>query len=170
MRAVAAQVERRLVVDLLDPDPLAPLGRAALRASLLWIGGVAVGSVSIVLTGGTPAEFAVLGFVLAVATGIFLIPVRGVHRRVLQAKRHELRRLRAEIARDRRAVRALGPDAGEAAQRLPGLLAYETRIESVREWPFDTPTLWRFLLYLSIPVASWLGGALVERLVDQLLD
>jgi hypothetical protein len=26
-----------------------------------------------------------------------------------------------------------------------------------------------FILYLAIPIASWLGGALVERLVDALL-
>jgi hypothetical protein len=28
----------------------------------------------------------------------------------------------------------------------------------------------RFLLYLAIPLGSWLGGALVERLLDALLS
>jgi predicted MFS family arabinose efflux permease len=40
----------------------------------------------------------------------------------------------------------------------------------VREWPVDASTLTRFALYLAIPVGSWLGGALVERLVNALLD
>jgi hypothetical protein len=47
---------------------------------------------------------------------------------------------------------------------------YEGRIASVPEWPFDTPTIARFGLYLLIPLGSWLGGALVERLLVDLLD
>ena len=49
-------------------------------------------------------------------------------------------------------------------------LAWEARIESVREWPFDTPTLVRFALFLLIPLGSWLGGAVVERVVDLVLE
>jgi hypothetical protein len=37
-------------------------------------------------------------------------------------------------------------------------------------WPIDAPTLRRFALYLAIPFGSWFGGALVERMVDALLD
>jgi hypothetical protein len=56
---------------------------------------------------------------------------------------------------------------------LPSLadwIAYRGLIESVREWPVDAPTLRRFTLYLAIPLGSWLGGALVERMIDALLD
>ena len=53
---------------------------------------------------------------------------------------------------------------------LPALLAWEARVESIREWPFDTPTLVRFALFLLIPLGSWLGGAVVERVVDLVLD
>jgi hypothetical protein len=38
----------------------------------------------------------------------------------------------------------------------------------VRERPIDAPTLRRFALYLAIPLGSWFGGALVERMVDTL--
>lgn len=40
----------------------------------------------------------------------------------------------------------------------------------MREWPFDAPTLARFLLYVAIPLGSWIGGALVERLLGAALD
>jgi hypothetical protein len=53
---------------------------------------------------------------------------------------------------------------------LLGLLAFEKRIESVREWPFDAPTLTRFFLYVAIPLGSWIGGALIERLLGTVLD
>ncbi|MCZ6783588.1 MAG: hypothetical protein O7G30_09800, partial [Proteobacteria bacterium] len=52
---------------------------------------------------------------------------------------------------------------------LSDLLAYRAYVESLREWPFDTSTLVRFALYTLIPVGSWLGGALVERVVDAAL-
>ena len=58
----------------------------------------------------------------------------------------------------------------DAGGRLPGLLAYKHEIESVREWPFDAPTLIRFFLYVAIPLGSWVGGALVERLLGAALD
>ena len=60
--------------------------------------------------------------------------------------------------------------AGAPPGRLADLLAYEKRIGDVPEWPLDVPTLLRFALFLAIPVGSWLGGALVERLVDLTLD
>jgi hypothetical protein len=67
-------------------------------------------------------------------------------------------------------MRTRGPDAEAAATRLPGLIAYRTTIESVRESPLGMPVLTRFLLYLLIPIGGWLGGALVERLIDSLFD
>jgi len=39
----------------------------------------------------------------------------------------------------------------------------------VREWPFDAPTLTRFFLYVAIPLGSWIGGALIERLLGTVL-
>lgn len=43
------------------------------------------------------------------------------------------------------------------------------KVEAVREWPFDAPAVLRFVLYLLIPVAGWIGGALMERLLDAAL-
>ena len=42
-------------------------------------------------------------------------------------------------------------------------------VGAVPEWPLDAPTLRRFVLYLAIPFGSWLGGAVVERIVDLVL-
>jgi len=47
--------------------------------------------------------------------------------------------------------------------------AYQHVIEGVREWPFDSSTVVRFAIYLLIPLGSWFGGAMVERLVDSWL-
>jgi hypothetical protein len=104
------------------------------------------------------------------AAAAFLLPVRGLRRQIRARKAEELARLREDIRRNRELAAEPGTESAEAGARLPGLLAYEKRIESVREWPFDAPTLTRFFLYVAIPLGSWVGGALVERLLGAALD
>ena len=53
---------------------------------------------------------------------------------------------------------------------LADLVAYRSLVESAREWPFDASTFLRFALYLTIPLGSWLGGAVAERALDAVLD
>ena len=60
---------------------------------------------------------------------------------------------------------------GSAEQpTIAEITAYQNVIENIRNWPFDSPTLLRFTLYLMIPLGSWLGGALVERGLDFILS
>jgi hypothetical protein len=40
----------------------------------------------------------------------------------------------------------------------------------VSTWPFDTGTLVRFGFIIAMATGSWLGGALVERLLGAALD
>ena len=95
---------------------------------------------------------------------------------VASAARSEPARQRNSRSSERRSaateelVAELGTESAEAGAKLPGLLAYKNAIESVREWPFDAPTLTRFFLYVAIPLGSWVGGALVERLLGAALD
>ena len=76
---------------------------------------------------------------------------------------------RAELDRCTEEVRALRDGRPGAGRSLADLLAWRAYVASVPEWPFDAPTRLRFALYLVIPLGSWLGGALVEKLVDRLL-
>ena len=79
-----------------------------------------------------------------------------------------------ELARLEPLLRQARDDAltGDASTqgRLADLLAYKTKVESTPEWPFDSSTLLRFGLYMLIPLASMIGGALVERAVNIVLD
>ena len=50
------------------------------------------------------------------------------------------------------------------------IVAYRQVVDGVREWPFDASTLVRFGIYLLIPLASWSGGAVVERVIDSFLE
>jgi hypothetical protein len=98
---------------------------------------------------------------------ILFAPAREIRSLIRDVKREELARLEPLLRQSR--DDALAGDASTQG-RLTDLLAYKTLVESTREWPFDSSTLLRFGLYLFIPVASMVGGALVERVVDMVLD
>jgi hypothetical protein len=157
-----------LTVDLLDPSPMAALPRCGLHSALLLIGALSLCALLFYDLGAAPQlpftlAAIVLGTLILAGVGLIL-PVRGLHDNIREAKRRELAWCHDQIRRAR------GGGAKSSELSLTDLVAYRGLVESVREWPLDAPTLSRFALYLVIPLASWLGGALVERLVDSLVD
>lgn len=161
---------RWLRLDLLDPRPQAPLVRWGLRTVLLWAIWFSLVQLFWIGAGPGPGRSGnAAGAVplLVVALGALVIPVRGVHRRVSEAKRAELERVDAALRRERE--RLFGEDGVAQDARLANLAAYRGLVEGVRSWPFDVSTLVRLALYLALGLGSWLGGALVERLLDVFL-
>jgi hypothetical protein len=155
----------RFEIDLLDVSGLALLARWSQRAVLLWV--IFFWIVSLFFLGPGRANMANLAGIiplLIVSATAFLLPVSGARRKIREAKRAELRWVRGQIAGERDALRG-GTNEGA---RLANLVAYESVIERVHEWPFDVSSLVRVLLYVGLGVGSWFGGALVERLLDAL--
>jgi hypothetical protein len=161
-------------LDLLAPEALAPFGRLGLRLATYWIVGSALALLLLADTTVPAIVAAVIVATAAVGVATLLRPCRGAHERIHEAKRGELVRVRAAIERASQALLAAepgrasapGPAAGET---LAALVAYEARLEAVREWPFDAPLLRRFGLLLLVPLGSWIGGAMVERVLDAAL-
>lgn len=169
--AISRLVRQQLIrIDLLRVERLAPLVRMALRRSLLWIVGSTIGS--LFFLSNEIDRTVLLPFFFAIASVAILVlvpPLYGIHKRIRAEKERELDRVRGLIAADRDVLLEDAPDAQAtslALERLPASLALEQRISNVREWPIDLPTLGRFSFYLGIPVLSWLGGALMEKVVD----
>jgi hypothetical protein len=171
--------ERHVEVDLLNLSPLSLLTRHGLRIVLfltifaaVWLIAVLANPTLPTPATGSPTGAALIGVVceVALATLAFVLPVRGLRRQIRARKAEKLGQLREEIRDHEKRMAGSGTEAAEAGAKLPGLLAYKHEIESVREWPFDAPTLTRFFLYVAIPLGSWLGGALVERLLGAALD
>jgi hypothetical protein len=162
---------RHVRVDLLDLDALAPFARVGLRLALVVLGGVAVLLTPVAALGWRPGfvESLILAPIVAAGFAALLSPSLGVHGAIRRAKAAELERVRSAIAGNRAAL--AGSAIAAEADRLSvvDLLRYRGEIAAVREWPFDAGVLRRFGLYLLIPLASWVLGALVERLVDRAL-
>jgi hypothetical protein len=161
---LASDLER---IDLFDPGALAPFARQGLRSAFLWLVLVSLFSVN----AADLAWFALTGAVaVGGAVAALVLPVRGIHLRLRATKRAELERVHGALrgVPDALAGSPIAERAGGLG--LADLLAYRGFVEGVREWPFDSPTLLRFALILALPLGSWLGGALVERLLAAVLD
>ncbi len=159
------RIDRGLTVELLHVDRLAVIGRQSARNALVWFTAVAVLCLYFVGDAGNNLAMPIVVLACAgVGLWIFLRPMLRVRHRISVAKEAELERLRAEIGR------AVAQERGDAhaAARLPGLVAYEARIQAVREWPFDNSTLMRVGAYVLIPTIPWFGQAVVNDLLERL--
>jgi hypothetical protein len=103
-------------------------------------------------------------FAMLIATIGLMLPLLGVRERIRATKSREIDwcDVRLRSARDALKQTNAGVPVGEFSE----LYAYRRCLDEVRDWALDTPSFVRFALYLLIPIGSWLGGALVERLVD----
>lgn len=163
--AFVRDLDHRVAIDLLDISKLDGFGRIALRGALPW---VLTGTIVLLLLLGQRSSelfWPLIAGLVASATIVFAWPMWRVHRLIDQAKKTELSRLRREIVEARAAFEKPGVEGERAAPRLSALLALEERVEKAREWPLDMPTAFRFALYLALPLGSWLGGAVVERIL-----
>jgi hypothetical protein len=156
----------RARANLLDLSGFRPLTRNASRLALLWLIVNAIGlPVLIAPPAAVSAEamrsvLAMFLVPLIFVVGALVIPTEGARRVIRAAKSKELARVRGQIADARRE---------REDERLPGLLAWESRVAGVAERPIDAATLRRVGLFLFIPLGSWVCGALVERLVETYL-
>jgi hypothetical protein len=159
--------EQAANLDLLDLRPLEPFTRVGLRTVFLWIVWFSFLSLAWVGRGPRTGEmWALIPIVVVVSTAL-LIPALGVRRRIRAAKRVELDSVDVRIRRERDVIQN---DSQPGRSSIAELVAYRSLIERVREWPFDASTLLRFGLAMAVLLGSWLGGAVVERILGRVLD
>lgn len=149
-------------LDLLDLQPYEPLIRLGLTNVLLLVGLASVLTLFLFEPG-----FAVLMIqvfcILAVFSWIgLMLPLRGIRRKIKESKQEELDWCRQSLKSARDELKT----GADVQQSITEIIAYKAILEDIRNWPFDSPSLTRFALYLLIPVGSMFGGAFVERGLD----
>jgi hypothetical protein len=155
-----------LRVDLLDPGALAPFARSGLRSAFLWV--LASSLISLFWLGPAPGSInaPIVGSILvAVALGFFFT-VYGAHQSLVAAKQEALEALNGRIRTAGASL--LEGRSLDGSPALADLIAFHGFLERVREWPISAPTVARGGLIAALALGSWLGGALVERLLESL--
>jgi hypothetical protein len=153
-------------VDLLDLGPVLMFGRLGVQQSLIWVVGTSIATPMLLVLDLSILVLPLMVATMGVAVGSLMLHVRGLRPQIRAAKEPELARVMAEI----RSVRERPDTEPERAGHLADLLGYRAYIDSIPESSIDTSSLTRFLVYLLIPIGSWVAGALVERLIDALFE
>jgi hypothetical protein len=155
-------IDEELVVDLLHIERLYGWGRAAARNSLTWFA-VSASACLLFMSQVSPLVSAgLLGACALMGLWAFVSTTHRIHRRIHAAKTKELDTLRTEISD----LRTRPGDEPQSSVKLHSLLAYETRIAAVREWPFDQSILARVLGSTLILTLPWFGQAVAGVLVE----
>jgi len=163
--AISRTAKQICHIDLFDTSGVKPYAQQGVRTSLLAVISLSISSnlwldpSSPTLASGTTVVLLIVATILAL-----LLPAWGIHLRIKVTKQSELKQIRKAIA--------LRCDPGtrsvDDAQQLRADLALERRLLEVSEWPFDAGTYGRVILYIMLGLGSWVGAALVERLLESL--
>jgi hypothetical protein len=158
---------RGLRVDLLDLRPLAPFARAGQRSAFAWV--LAASMVSLFWFGPAVgnANGAIICTILLLVSAAFFFSVRGAHESIRATKERALTSLNAQIRRGGDAL--MQGHELQDAPRVADLVALRTLLEHVHEWPIGIPTIVRGGLIAALAIGSWLGGALVERMLESVV-
>jgi hypothetical protein len=171
MTRAYARLGARVEVDLLDLSTLHIFARKGLRSVVVWVLISSALSMFWLLESAGQANASIAVAVLALVTVALVAPTLGVHRSIGIAKVKELARVTQAIREERNAT--LTPRQAHAPpedSRLGNLIQYQTFVKSLKEWPFDLSIASRSLLLILLGAGSWVGGAIVERLLNVLVD
>lgn len=152
-------------IDLLNLEPYKPLVRLGLTNALVVLGMASICSLFLLEPGFGVIMIQALTLLAIFAWMGLMFPLTGIRKKIAIAKEQELRWCRQAMLLERNKLKS-----GEATMNsMSEIVAYESMIEGIRNWPFDNPTLIRFAVYLLIPLGSLLGGAIVERGLELLI-
>jgi hypothetical protein len=121
-----------------------------------------------VLLASPPLKALVLAMV-ATAVGCFILPLRGMHRRIAAEKDRALAMtaLRFETLTARLHERFEAgdiTDGDKLATQLAGVVAERDAVARVPTWPWDTTTMTAFVTTMVLPVIVWILQRVLTRL------
>lgn len=163
-------------VPLLHQRPLFALSNLTMQAGLLWVlvSNANLASAIFLEDASTGSDWAIVGSFSVIATiaafALFLVPLRGVHHRLEDAKT-DLMDENATVIEDTRAklYRAIAEDRLEDAARIDGvtsgLLRTRDELKAIPTWPWRPGTLRRFSSVVVTPMLLW---AIQQVLADRL--
>jgi hypothetical protein len=118
---------------------------------------------------GSPSMKAVFAAIVPTAIGCFVLPLRGIHRRIAAEKERALAetagRIEAVLARlHERVDQANIADADKLNMQLSGLVTERDLLDRVSTWPWEPATLTGFVTTLVLPALVWALQRVVERM------
>ena len=154
---------QRVAIDIYDSSKLEAFARNGVDDVLLIAGAIGLTAIQ-----ALDAQFRLGNYLAALLVGLpaaaylLIRPMWAVHLRLSQQKREFLGDINLQIVRLREAVAPI--------PELELVLQHRDRLKHTYTWPMDLAIVYRLLFYVVIPPLAWLGAALMETVVQGLLQ
>lgn len=159
LRGVAELHRHAPRVDLLNPEPVRAFSSATAVVGVSLIAIVTFSAVTDPAMHGTVAGLALYGILVALALASFLLPLWGMHRRLLTERVRMLTdaggRLEATLVRLYAHIDEDRPGVADLRDRLTALVAARDLVAQQSTWPWRPETLRWFLSALVVPIVVW---------------
>ena len=163
-------------VDVFKPAPVTALSRLTAATAIGILAFVAVYALTTAITvptqqqGGLPTFIAEEVVLIVLAVASFVLPLRGMHSRLLDEKLELLGeaqdRLKATLARLHEAVEANDlSNADQLNKTLSSVLAERDVLANLQTWPWSTGTFRGVATAVLLPIVIFV----ITRLIDQLI-
>jgi hypothetical protein len=171
LRAVARLHARAMNIDLFRPSPLYAFSRLT---ALIGFGFVLVAGLTVVTSTPdqlvTPLYFGFLVAFLALGVAAFVVPLWGLHSRLVAEKHHLTdaanERLKATLARLHASVDGGDMSSVDQIQKtFTSLVQERDLLARLRTWPWDPSTFRAFASAIALPIVIWLLTRLLGHVV-----
>ena len=157
-------------VDLLDLEPLHGFAGVTAATGVILLGIVYLSAATDPATFSNPALLTFLVAVVALSVACFVVPLYGIHVRIVAEKSLRLAAAgrRLDLALRDLHQRADQNDLREADavnKHLSSLLAERDMLRRIATWPWAPETVRGFATALVLPVVLWLSVRVLERVI-----
>ncbi len=164
-----------LILKPYTEDPmlgLRPLGSMSVSATMVYFAMTGVVLVTTLVYPQPPLYLAFLGGLLAFGAFLFVLPLLGIHRKMLEEKRRVERELAAAAVREWREMEAPPPAGETTVEELRGMVVSlrrfvaheraERKVVSLPTWPFDPQVTGRIAAIVLTGMVALFGRAVAD--------
>ncbi|CAN5483292.1 hypothetical protein BH09ACT4_BH09ACT4_09970 [soil metagenome] len=170
--AVIVLIHRRATnINLYAREPNIAFSRLTLSTSIaVTVPFALANTLAAVEAGISPFEVGLLATVILISIALFVLPLNGMHRRLLQIRESMMaesnRRFESAVLALHRSVDTSDYASADALGKTMAALTVEAdRLNRLSTWPWRAETLRRFLSAIALPIVLWTITTLLGRFV-----
>ncbi|MEM7020331.1 MAG: hypothetical protein AAF512_23695 [Pseudomonadota bacterium] len=149
-----------LQIKLSNLEALTPFMGVGIQGTLLVVGALALMPLQAI-----DIQFRLMNHLPGIIVGLpmigilLILPVWGVHQRIVAEKNAEIARIQALLDTHQRPERTNYEDIAQ----LSTLMSYKRELKALPTWPIELPDMYRLAFYMVIPPLSWISSALIQH-------
>ncbi len=168
LRTISLFYSRAGAVDLYDLDPVYALASHAARTGLALLVALYSSILNVPDALESPSLFIAVAILTLLALGAFLLPLRGINRRLVEKKKELLRSTQRRIKKAFEQLEASVdanelPAVKELDSAVSALKIQKEFIDDIPTWPWHASTMRAFITLMLLPLSIWAFQQILGR-------